>query len=64
MLLLLRGPWAKAGEAVLPDARPVPEMQVLPLPYDQASFQHLGDELTRYHFGAGLKPWPSAVSSP
>lgn len=29
-------------------------MQVIPLPYDQASFQRNGVELTRYHFGQGL----------
>ncbi|NLX98562.1 MAG: hypothetical protein GXY83_20575 [Rhodopirellula sp.] len=39
----------------LPDAKPVPDMQVLPLPYDQASFEHLGRELTRYHFGPDLR---------
>lgn len=39
----------------LPDAKPVPDMQVLPLPYDQASFEHLGRELTRYHFGPQLR---------
>jgi hypothetical protein len=45
----------RAGETDLPGARPVPAMQVLPLPYDQASFQHDGEELTRYHFGASLQ---------
>ena len=30
-------------------------MQVLPLPCDQATFEHLGRELTRYHFGAELR---------
>jgi len=44
-----------AAETPLPDAKPVPDMQVLPLPYDQAAFAHLGRELTRYHFGAGLR---------
>ena len=42
-------------QASLPDAKPVPDVQVIPLPYDQASFQHLGQELTRYHFGEGLR---------
>jgi len=46
---------ALAAESPLPDAKPVPDIQVLPLPYDQASFEHLGRELTRYHFGAGLR---------
>jgi hypothetical protein len=39
----------------LPDAKPVPEVQVLPLPNGEASFQFRGTELTRYHFGKGLK---------
>jgi len=39
----------------LPGAKPVPEVQVLPLPYQQASFEYLGRELTRYHFGPGLE---------
>ncbi|MGD8500725.1 MAG: PmoA family protein, partial [Phycisphaerales bacterium] len=29
-------------------------MQVLPIPYHQASFQRDGVEITRYHFGPGL----------
>jgi len=45
---------AVCDESDLPDAKPVPDVQVLPLPYDQASFQHLGRELTRYHFGPSL----------
>jgi hypothetical protein len=43
------------GAEALPDARPVPEVQVLPLPYGQASFEYLGSELTRYHFGPALE---------
>jgi hypothetical protein len=46
---------ARAGESDLPDAKPVPAVQVLPLPLDQASFQHEGRELTRHYFGPGLK---------
>ena len=42
-------------ENALPRAKPVPDVQVLPLPYDQASFQYLGEELTRFHFGHSLK---------
>jgi hypothetical protein len=30
-------------------------VQALPLPYDQVAFEHLGRELTRYHFGPGLR---------
>ena len=54
-LVALAVPAVRAGEADLPDAKPVPDVQVLPLPYDQASFEHLGRELTRYHFGPALK---------
>ncbi len=32
----------------------VPEMQVIPMPYDRASFQRDGLELARYHFGSEL----------
>src|SRR5476649_1189128 len=34
----------------LPDAKPIPHMQVLPLPNYEASFQLDGRELTRFHF--------------
>ncbi len=47
--------FAAAAAADLPDAKPVPRVQVLPLPYDRASFQLDGCELTRYHFGPTLK---------
>jgi hypothetical protein len=49
--------WASRGQAQpeLPDARPVPRMQVIPLPDDRASFQRDGVEVTLYHFGAGLR---------
>jgi hypothetical protein len=46
---------ARADEITLPDAKPVPRMQAIPLPDDQASLQRDGVELTRYHFGAGLR---------
>jgi len=52
-------------QAELPEGKPVPAMQVLPLPYDQASFQYLGRELTRYHFGPGLRrPFLYPVAGP
>ena len=43
------------GRGQEPPSRPkaVPRMQVIPMPYDQASFQRDGVELTRYHFGPG-----------
>jgi hypothetical protein len=43
------------AEPQLPAAKPVPAVQVIPLPYDQASFQLDGRELTRYHFGPSLR---------
>jgi len=48
--LLLAIPAAAEPEAT--KAMPVPAVQVIPLPHDEASFQHLGRELTRYHFGS------------
>ena len=38
-----------------PEGKPVPKMQVLPLPHDQASIEREGAELTRYHFAPGLR---------
>jgi hypothetical protein len=37
-----------------PAREAVPRMQVIPMPYDQASFQRDGVEIARYHFGPGL----------
>jgi len=51
--VLLIGANALAQDA-LPSAKSVPHMQVIPMPYNQASFQRDGVELTRYHFGPGL----------
>ena len=43
----------------------VPLMQVVPLPYDQASFQWDGIELTRYYFGPGLhRPFLFPINGP
>ncbi len=52
-LAFLMGTNTRAQEA-LPKPKPVPRMQVIPMPYHQASFQRDGIELTRYHFGPGL----------
>ena len=54
---LFLGVAAARGEAQapLPGARPVPKMQVLPLPHDEASVQRNGVELTRYHFAPTLR---------
>jgi hypothetical protein len=46
---------ATGAETDLNQAKPVPDVQVIPLPYHQASFQLDGRELTRYHFGPSLK---------
>jgi hypothetical protein len=49
----------------LKTAEPVPRMQVIPLPYHQASFQRDGTELTRYHFGPTLhRPFLYPVIGP
>jgi len=45
---------AAAAPGNIPEPKAVPRLQVIPLPYGQASFQAEGVEITRYHFGAGL----------
>src|SRR5437868_1999873 len=35
--------------------KPVPQLEVVPQPYEQISFQREGVEIARYHFGAGLR---------
>jgi len=52
-LAFLMGTNTRAQEA-LPKPKPVPRMQVILMPYHQASFQRDGVEITRYHFGPGL----------
>jgi hypothetical protein len=48
-----------------PKPKSVPRMQAVPMPYDQASFQRNGVELTRYHFGDGLhRPFLFPVIGP
>ena len=53
-LAFLDGP-VRAEDPALPAPKPAPAVQVLPLPYEQASFEYQGRELTRYHFGPGLE---------
>jgi hypothetical protein len=56
---------AFAAEASLPQPKPVPRLQIVPMPYGQASFQRDGVEITRYHFGAGLhRPFLFPVIGP
>jgi hypothetical protein len=51
-LLLL---FAVGGQVELPAARPVPAMQVIPLPGSAASIERDGQEISRYHFGGELR---------
>ncbi|MFB3788955.1 MAG: PmoA family protein [bacterium] len=51
-LLIVVPAWAQEK---LPNPRPVPACQIIPLPYEQASFQFEGKELTRYHYGSALR---------
>lgn len=44
-----------AAQVALPHAKPVPRMQVLPLPNDEASIRRDGVELTHYYFGPALR---------
>jgi len=63
-LSIVAGSVVQADDA-LPAAKPVPAVQVIPLPYHQASFQHRGRELTRYHFGPTLmRPFCYPVIGP
>ncbi|MDX1948617.1 MAG: PmoA family protein [Pirellulaceae bacterium] len=39
----------------LPAARPVPAMQVIPLPRGEARIERNGEEVSRYHFGGDLR---------
>lgn len=52
LLIVARIGWA---DEKLPNAKPVPRMQVLPLPHDQISITRDGKELTRYHFAPDLE---------
>ena len=56
---------AAASETDLPEAKPVPDVQAIPLPNNEVSFQHLGRELTRYHFGPSLeRPFWYPIAGP
>ena len=43
------------GQVDLPSAKPVPRMQVIPLPDGQASIERDGQEISRYWFGPELR---------
>jgi hypothetical protein len=48
-----------------PTPKPVPRLQVVPMPYHQASFQRDGVEIARYHFGPDLnRPFVFPVVGP
>jgi hypothetical protein len=54
---------AKGQEVSQPKS--VPRLQIVPMAYEQASFQRDGVEITRYHFGAGLhRPFLFPVVGP
>lgn len=54
--VVMFGQFATAQDsAKLPEAKPVPAVQAVPLPYDQVSFVQNGRELTRYHYGFSLR---------
>lgn len=46
---------SQPGVPLLPTARPVPAMQVLPLPLAQASVLRQGQEIARYYFSSELR---------
>jgi hypothetical protein len=63
-LVLLTGTNVLA-QKTLPTPKRVPRLQIIPMPYHQASFQHDGAEITRYHFGPALhRPFLFPVIGP
>jgi len=53
------------GQEALGLLKPVPRLAVVPMPYQQASFQRDGVEITRYHFGGDLnRPYLFPVIGP
>lgn len=52
LLLISAATHTLCGQEVLPAAKPVPRMQVLPLPHEQASIERDGEEISRYHFSS------------
>lgn len=58
-------PALRADDEELPHARSVPDVQALPLPREETSFQHLGQELTRYYASADLpRPFWYPIAGP
>ena len=54
-VLLLALTSAAGAQDELPGAKPVPRMQVLPLPRSETSVQRDGQEIARYYFGSDLR---------
>ncbi|PQO37904.1 PmoA family protein [Blastopirellula marina] len=54
-LIVLMLPALARADDPLPQAKPVPTMQVLPLPHDQISVTRNGKEISRYHFAPDLE---------
>jgi len=53
------------AQNVPPAPKPIPRLQLIPMPYHQASFQREGVEITRYHFGQELhRPFLFPVIGP
>ena len=44
-----------SGQVELPSAKPIPQMQVTPLPGDRASVERGGQEIAQYYFGKELR---------
>lgn len=56
---------ALAAPTSRPTTQPVPQLQLLPQPYDQASFTRDGREIARYHFGSALhRPFLYPLNGP
>jgi hypothetical protein len=54
-VLLLALASAAGAQDELPGAKPVPRMQVLPLPRSEASVERDGQEIAHYYFDSGLR---------
>ncbi|MDA1273439.1 MAG: PmoA family protein [Verrucomicrobia bacterium] len=64
-LVLLVASTCLAGEAVAPDAKPVPTAQAIPLPHHEVSFQRNGVELARFHYDPDdLRPFVFPINGP
>jgi hypothetical protein len=53
-VVLVCSPHLLAAPTSRPATQPVPAIQIIPQPYDQAAFTRDGVEIARYHFGQSL----------